>query len=81
MTAPLNLSETAVVIIDMQRDFLEPNGFGELLGNDVSKLQRAVQPCKSVLEACRERGMLILHTREVSICMYVCMGGWRNVGE
>jgi nicotinamidase-related amidase len=55
---------TAVVIIDMQRDFLEPGGFGETLGNDVSLLQAAVAPCKALLEATRSRGMLIVHTRE-----------------
>ncbi|HET6339274.1 MAG TPA: isochorismatase family cysteine hydrolase [Polyangiales bacterium] len=55
---------TAVVIIDMQRDFLEPGGFGETLGNDVSLLQAAVAPCKALLEGTRRRGMLIVHTRE-----------------
>jgi nicotinamidase-related amidase len=58
------LSRTAVVIIDMQRDFLEPGGFGESLGNDVSRLQAAVGPCKALLAAARKRGMLIIHTRE-----------------
>jgi biuret amidohydrolase len=55
---------TAVVMIDMQRDFLEPGGFGETLGNDVSLLQAAVAPCKALLEGTRRRGMLIVHTRE-----------------
>jgi biuret amidohydrolase len=55
---------TAVVMIDMQRDFLEPGGFGETLGNDVSLLQRAVAPCKALLESTRRHGMLIVHTRE-----------------
>jgi len=55
---------TAVLIIDMQRDFLEPGGFGETLGNDVSLLQAAVAPCKALLEGTRRRGMLIVHTRE-----------------
>ena len=51
-------------LLDFQRDFLEPGGFGEQLGNDVSKLQAAVDPCKVVLEAARAAGVLILHTRE-----------------
>jgi nicotinamidase-related amidase len=55
---------TALVVIDMQRDFLEPGGFGELLGNDVSLLQAAVEPLKAVLAAARETGMTIVHTRE-----------------
>jgi nicotinamidase-related amidase len=57
-------SRTAVVMIDMQRDFLEPGGFGETLGNDVSLLQVAVAPCRALLEGARRSGMLIVHTRE-----------------
>jgi nicotinamidase-related amidase len=48
----------------MQRDFLEPGGFGETLGNDVSLLGAAVGPCKAVLEMARRKGMLVIHTRE-----------------
>ncbi|WP_026596879.1 isochorismatase family cysteine hydrolase [Methylobacterium sp. 77] len=55
---------TALVIIDMQRDFLEPGGFGETLGNDVSLLLAAVPPCQLVLAAARSVGMLVVHTRE-----------------
>jgi nicotinamidase-related amidase len=55
---------TALLLIDMQRDFLEPGGFGETLGNDVSLLGRAVKPCKALLEAARRIGMLVVHTRE-----------------
>src|ERR1700752_4163382 len=60
----LDWSSTALVIIDMQRDFMEPGGFGETLGNDVSQLARAVQPIASVLNAARNLGMLVVHTRE-----------------
>lgn len=55
---------TALVVIDMQRDFLEPGGFGEMLGNDVARLRRAVAPTRRVLEAFRTRGLPIVHTRE-----------------
>ena len=59
-----DIPRTAFLIIDMQRDFLEPGGFGETLGNDVSLLGRAVGPTKAVLDAAREAGMLVIHTRE-----------------
>ena len=55
---------TAVLMIDMQRDFIEPGGFGESLGNDVSLLRAAIEPCKSLLEGARAAGMLVIHTRE-----------------
>ncbi len=60
----LEWSTTALVIIDMQRDFMEPGGFGETLGNDVSQLARAVKPIAAVLAAARESGLLVVHTRE-----------------
>ncbi len=60
----IDLAKTAVVIIDMQRDFLEPGGFGESLGNDVSLLAAAIAPCKALLSAARAQNMLIIHTRE-----------------
>jgi nicotinamidase-related amidase len=44
------------VIIDMQRDFVEPGGFGETLGNDVSLLQSVVPPLRAVLDASRALG-------------------------
>jgi nicotinamidase-related amidase len=60
----LDWSKTGLLIIDMQRDFLEPGGFGETLGNDVAQLKRAVGPCRDVLDAARANGLLIIHTRE-----------------
>lgn len=60
----LDPSKTALIIIDMQRDFLQPHGFGELLGNDVSLLRTAIEPTRAVLDAAREAGMLVVHTRE-----------------
>jgi nicotinamidase-related amidase len=60
----LDLERTALIIIDMQRDFLEPGGFGETLGNDVSQLAAAVGPCRAVLDAARRIAMLVIHTRE-----------------
>ena len=55
---------TALIVIDMQRDFVDPGGFGEALGNDVSLLRRALEPTGRVLDACRAAGVMVIHTRE-----------------
>jgi nicotinamidase-related amidase len=55
---------TALVMIDFQRDFVYPGGFGEALGNDTSPLLKALPPAERVLKACREAGIFVIHTRE-----------------
>ncbi len=59
-----DIARTAVLVIDMQRDFVEPGGFGETLGNDVSLLQAIVPTVRQVLQAWREVGGWAVHTRE-----------------
>ena len=59
-----DLQKTALVLIDMQRDFIEPGGFGETLGNDVSLLEAIVPATKKVLQSWRAAGGLVIHTRE-----------------
>jgi nicotinamidase-related amidase len=54
----------ALLIIDMQRDFLEPGGFGEMLGNDISQLRGTIAPNQVLLAAWREAGLTVMHTRE-----------------
>jgi nicotinamidase-related amidase len=63
-TLVVDLDHVALIIIDMQRDFLEPGGFGETLGNNVALLKAAVPPLRSVLGAARKTKMLVIHTRE-----------------
>jgi nicotinamidase-related amidase len=55
---------TALIVIDMQRDFLEPGGFGESLGNDVSQLRRTIAPLAAFMAQWRAAGLPIIHTRE-----------------
>jgi nicotinamidase-related amidase len=56
--------QVALLLIDFQRDFVEPGGFGESLGNDVSRLRSAIEPTRAVLAAFRDRGWTVIHTRE-----------------
>lgn len=55
---------TALIVIDMQRDFLLPGGFGESLGNDVGMLQRVIEPLANLISAARDSGIPVIHTRE-----------------
>ncbi|MGX6602169.1 cysteine hydrolase family protein [Micromonosporaceae bacterium Da 78-11] len=58
------LDSTALVVIDMQRDFLLPGGFGESLGNDVGQLRRTIEPLAALMAAWRAAGLPLIHTRE-----------------
>ena len=60
----LPLPGTAVMVIDMQRDFVEPGGFGESLGNDVEPLQAVIPTVARLLATARRAGLPIVHTRE-----------------
>ncbi len=60
----LPVEHTAVIMIDMQRDFILPGGFGETLGNDVSQLTSAVKVAHSLLYWCRRKGIRVIHTKE-----------------
>jgi nicotinamidase-related amidase len=57
-------AKAALIVIDMQRDFVEPGGFGATLGNDVNLLQAIIPATKRLLDVCRKAGMTIVHTRE-----------------
>jgi len=57
-------AHSALLVIDMQRDFIESGGFGESLGNDVSRLAAIVPTVRRVLDAARAAGLYVVHTRE-----------------
>ncbi|WP_372056667.1 cysteine hydrolase [Tistrella mobilis] len=61
-TAPRD--RLALIVIDMQRDFLEPGGFGASLGNDVTRVRPSIAPTRRLLEGFRAAGLPVFHTRE-----------------
>lgn len=60
----LDPGHTALVVIDMQRDFIEKGGFGDSLGNDVSRLEAIIPATARLLGLFRAQGWPIVHTRE-----------------
>jgi nicotinamidase-related amidase len=58
---------TALVVIDMQRDFVEPGGFGAALGNDVTRLRAIIPAVAALLALFRARGWPVIHTREAHL--------------
>jgi len=62
--SPLTLKKTALIVIDMQRDFLHPDGYAARAGLDISGLRRAIEPIGQVLAVARRKGILVIHTRE-----------------
>ncbi|MET0473905.1 MAG: cysteine hydrolase [Mycobacterium sp.] len=60
----LQADKTALIVIDMQRDFLLPGGFGSSLGNDVDQLLKVVPPLAALIAAARDAGVMVIHTRE-----------------
>jgi len=73
---------TAVIMIDMQRDFILPGGFGETLGNDVARLAPTVAVARRLLDWCRASGMLVVHTKEAHAAdLADCPPAKRNRGE
>lgn len=55
---------TALMVIDMQRDFIDPDGFGAALGNDIRPLRAIIPPTARLIAAARGAGLPIIHTRE-----------------
>lgn len=60
----LDPAHTALVVIDMQRDFIEKGGFGDSLGNDVARLDAIVPTVAALIGLFRREGWLVIHTRE-----------------
>jgi nicotinamidase-related amidase len=60
----LDPERTALVVIDMQRDFIEKGGFGDSLGNDVARLEAIIPATARLIALFRRKGWPIIHTRE-----------------
>ena len=64
---PLDPAHTALVVIDMQRDFIEKGGFGDSLGNDVSRLEAIIPTTAALIALFRNKGWTVIHTREAHL--------------
>src|SRR4051812_40516445 len=60
-------AKTALIVIDMQRDFIEPGGFGDTLGNNIALLAAIVPTTRKLIEICRRHGVCVMHTREAHL--------------
>ncbi|MCR6654050.1 MAG: cysteine hydrolase [Cellvibrionaceae bacterium] len=60
----LPAGKPCLIVIDMQRDFIEPGGFGDTLGNDVARLTTIVPTVKKLLDGFRRLKLPVVHTRE-----------------
>ena len=81
----LTVERTALLVIDMQRDFLDPRGYAAKAGLDISRLQAAIAPVRKLLDAARATGLMIVHTREghvpdLSDCPPYKLARSRNAG-
>jgi biuret amidohydrolase len=81
----LAVERTALLVIDMQRDFLDPRGYAAKVGLDIAPLRAAIAPVRKLLDAARAAGLIIVHTREghvsdLSDCSSVKLARSRNAG-
>lgn len=63
---PFDWQSTALLVIDMQRDFLDPRGYAAKAGLDIELLRKAIPGVARLLKAAREAGIVIVHTREAN---------------
>lgn len=54
----------ALLVIDMQRDFLDTQGYAAKAGLDIERLRKAIAPTQALLTAARSQGMTVVFTRE-----------------
>jgi len=55
---------TALLVIDMQRDFCSPGGYAYTAGMDVQRLREPIDHIQQLLAAARAKGLVVVHTRE-----------------
>ena len=62
--AGLAAARTALILIDLQRDFLDPRGYLAAMGYDLAGVRAAIAPARRLLDAARQAGLTIIHTRQ-----------------
>jgi biuret amidohydrolase len=56
--------KSALIIIDMQRDFLDAGGYAATAGMNINALRKPIPFIASLLAAARNNNVLVVHTRE-----------------
>ncbi len=62
--ATIDTDHTALINIDWQTDFCGPGGYVDAMGYDLALTRGGLEPTRAVIAACRDAGMLVIHTRE-----------------
>ena len=81
----MNTQQSALLVIDMQRDFLDTGGYAAMAGLDVSALRKPIPYIRDLLDFARSCGMLVVHTREghrpdLTDCSPIKLARSRNAG-
>ncbi len=58
---PVDLTRTAVVVVDMQNAFVHKGGYFDLVGLDITPIQRIIEPCRKIINAAHTTGMRIIY--------------------
>ena len=57
----IDLIKTAIIVVDMQNAFMSKGGYFDLIGMDISAIQKIVEPCRKIIHMAREKGARIIY--------------------
>lgn len=57
----IDVSQTAVLVVDMQNAFVREGGYFDLTGYDISATTKIIKPCKKIVHTARQKGIKIIY--------------------